>query len=97
MTEQELEDYFTKIGEGCKWYDEHPECFETYNNGWQIRIIDENIPKAARFYVEDCNKRYESMRKKDEVLNAMGISSGKSLEEALPGYVPPTFKVGHID
>lgn len=75
MTEQELQDFLEKLAKGCKWYDEHPECFRLYDNGFMIEIIDENIPEEARFYVEFSNKQTLADREKAKMLDAAGLRS----------------------
>lgn len=78
MTEQELNKYLLDIAIGCKWYQEHPECFEEYDNGFMIRVISsENIPSEAQLYVDFCNNRTLYSREKDNVLKSMGLSGNE--------------------
>lgn len=66
MTEQELEEYLTKIARGCDWFDSHPKSFRLYDNGFMIEIIDENIPEEARLFVEFSNKQTLADRKEQK-------------------------------
>lgn len=77
MTEQELQTYLQKLAKGCEWYGNNPEFFHTYDNGFMIEIINDNIPEEARLYVEFSNKQTEANRKKDAVLDAMGLGTAE--------------------
>lgn len=73
MTEQELEQYLEKLDKGCEWYNAHPECFKLIDNGFDIEIINEDIPEEAKIYVNFIHNRYEANKKKKELLAEMGI------------------------